>query len=341
MENNEVLTNLNELLENVEEKKESFIASLIASLDDERKEEVQGVWDALCSVPDDIKKLQDNLERINAMETSVFSKGEEQEEMVEEAEEEKAEEPVVEEAIEETAVEEPTVEEAVEEVAEDKVEEVEEEKAEEPVAEEVVEETAVEEPAVEEAAEDNVEEAVEEKTEEPVVEEVTAEPAVAEVETPEVTEEKAEEAPVKEASTPEEAAAENVSPEEPVVPLPQIEESAPAEKQETNDAGGTEYTKESITEDRAVLVNVDQANKSRESRDKQEALFNEVNKGKQETAEAAPVETPATEQPVDYEKEMEEMQKEMMEEYNKGNLERAEEISKEMTEKGKVFQKAA
>ena len=42
MENNEVLTNLNELLENVEEKKESFIASLIASLDDERKEEVQG-----------------------------------------------------------------------------------------------------------------------------------------------------------------------------------------------------------------------------------------------------------------------------------------------------------
>ena len=38
---------------------------------------------------------------------------------------------------------------------------------------------------------------------------------------------------------------------------------------------------------------------------------------------------------------MEEMQKEMMEEYNKGNLERAEEISKEMTEKGKVFQKAA
>ena len=43
MENNEVLTNLNELLENVEEKKESFIASLIASLDDERKEEVQGV----------------------------------------------------------------------------------------------------------------------------------------------------------------------------------------------------------------------------------------------------------------------------------------------------------
>ena len=341
MENNEVLTNLNELLENVEEKKESFIASLIASLDDERKEEVQGVWDALCSVPDDIKKLQDNLERINAMETSVFSKGEEQEEMVEEAEEEKAEEPVVEEAIEETAVEEPAVEEAVEEVAEDKVEEVEEEKAEEPVAEEVVEETAVEEPAVEEAAEDNVEEAVEEKTEEPVVEEVTAEPAVAEVETPEVTEEKAEEAPVKEASTPEEAAAENVSPEEPVVPLPQIEESAPAEKQETNDAGGTEYTKESITEDRAVLVNVDQANKSRESRDKQEALFNEVNKGKQETAEAAPVETPATEQPVDYEKEMEEMQKEMMEEYNKGNLERAEEISKEMTEKGKVFQKAA
>lgn len=340
MENNEVLTNLNELLENVEEKKESFIASLIASLDDERKEEVQGVWDALCSVPDDIKKLQDNLERINAMETSVFSKGEEQEEMVEEAEEEKAEEPVVEEAIEETAVEEPTVEEAVEEVAEDKVEEVEEEKAEEPVAEEVVEETAVEEPAVEEAAE--------EKTEEPVVEEVTEEPAVAEVETPEVTEEKAEEAPVeevKEASTPEEAAAENVSPEEPVVPLPQIEESAPAEKQETNDAGGTEYTKESITEDRAVLVNVDQANKSRESRDKQEALFNEVNKGKQETAEAAPVETPAeapaTEQPVDYEKEMEEMQKEMMEEYNKGNLERAEEISKEMTEKGKVFQKAA
>ena len=102
-----------------------------------------------------------------------------------------------------------------------------------------------------------------------------------------------------------------------------------------------QYTKESITEDRAVLVNVDQANKSRESRDKQEALFNEVNKGKQETAEAAPVETPATEQPVDYEKEMEEMQKEMMEEYNKGNLERAEEISKEMTEKGKVFQKAA
>ena len=305
MENNEVLTNLNELLENVEEKKESFIASLIASLDDERKEEVQGVWDALCSVPDDIKKLQDNLERINAMETSVFSKGEEQEEMVEGAEEEKAEEPVAEES-----------------------------SAEEPVVEEVKEASTLEEAAEEVASE------------EPVVEEtVSEEPAVAEVETPEeVTEEKAEEASVeevKEASTPEEAAAENVSPEEPVVPLPQIEESVPAEKQETNDAGGTEYTKESITEDRAVLVNVDQANKSRESRDKQEALFNEVNKGKQETAEAAPVETPATEQPVDYEKEMEEMQKEMMEEYNKGNLERAEEISKEMTEKGKVFQKAA
>ena len=309
MENNEVLTNLNELLENVEEKKESFIASLIASLDDERKEEVQGVWDALCSVPDDIKKLQDNLERINAMETSVFSKGEEQEEMVEGAEEEKAEEPVAEES-----------------------------SAEEPVVEEVKEASTPEEAAEEVASE------------EPVVEEtVSEEPAVAEVETPEeVTEEKAEEASVeevKEASTPEEAAAENVSPEEPVVPLPQIEESVPAEKQETNDAGGTEYTKESITEDRAVLVNVDQANKSRESRDKQEALFNEVNKGKQETAEAAPVETPAeapvTEQPVDYEKEMEEMQKEMMEEYNKGNLERAEEISKEMTEKGKVFQKAA
>ena len=349
MENNEVLTNLNELLENVEEKKESFIASLIASLDDERKEEVQGVWDALCSVPDDIKKLQDNLERINAMETSVFSKGEEQEEMVEEADEEKAEEPVVEEAIEETAVEEPTVEDAVEEVAEDKVEEVAEEKAEEPVAEE----SSAEEPVVEEVKEASTpEEAAEEvASEEPVVEEtVSEEPAVAEVETPEeVTEEKAEEASieepvveeVKEASTPEEAAAENVSPEEPVVPLPQIEESVPAEKQETNDAGGTEYTKESITEDRAILVNVEQANKSRESRDKQEALFNEVNKGKQETAEAAPVETPATEQPVDYEKEMEEMQKEMMEEYNKGNLERAEEISKEMTEKGKVFQKAA
>ena len=95
MENNEVLTNLNELLESVEEKKESFIASLIASLDDEKKEEVQGVWDALCSVPDDIKKLQDNLERINAMETSVFSKGEEQEEMVEEAAEEKTEFDVV------------------------------------------------------------------------------------------------------------------------------------------------------------------------------------------------------------------------------------------------------
>ena len=136
MENNEVLTNLNELLENVEEKKESFIASLIASLDDERKEEVQGVWDALCSVPDDIKKLQDNLERINAMETSVFSKGEEQEEMVEGAEEEKAEEPVAEEAIEETAVEEPTVEEAVEDKVEENI-------AEEPVTEEVVEEPAV------------------------------------------------------------------------------------------------------------------------------------------------------------------------------------------------------
>ena len=342
MENNEVLTNLNELLENVEEKKESFIASLIASLDDERKEEVQGVWDALCSVPDDIKKLQDNLERINAMETSVFSKGEEQEEMVEGAEEEKAEEPVAEEAIEETAVEEPTVEEAVEDKVEENI-------AEEPVTEEVVEEPAVAEIETPEEAAEEV------ASEEPVVEEtVSEEPAVAEVETPEeVTEEKAEEASieepvveeVKEASTPEEAAAENVSPEEPVVPLPQIEESVPAEKQETNDAGGTEYTKESITEDRAILVNVEQANKSRESRDKQEALFNEVNKGKQETAEAAPVETPSeapvTEQPVDYEKEMEEMQKEMMEEYNKGNLERAEEISKEMTEKGKVFQKAA
>ena len=268
MENNEVLTNLNELLESVEEKKESFIASLIASLDDERKEEVQGVWDALCSVPDDIKKLQDNLERINAMEISVFSKGEEQEEIVEG--EEALEEPVVDQAVEET---------------------------------------------------------------------VSEEPAVAEVETPEVTEEKVEATPVEEASTPEEVA-ESVS-DEPVVPLPQIEESAPAEKQETNDAGETEYTKESITEDRAVLVNVDQANKSRESRDKQEALFNEVNKGKQGATEAAPAEAPATEKPVDYEKEMEEMQKEMMEEYNKGNLERAEEISKEMTEKGKVFQKAA
>ena len=310
MENNEVLTNLNELLESVEEKKESFIASLIASLDDERKEEVQGVWDALCSVPDDIKKLQDNLERINAMEISVFSKGEEQEEIVEG--EEALEEPVVDQAVEETVSEEPAV-------AEVETPEV------------------TEEPAV---AEVETPEVTEEQAEEQVVEEtVSEEPAVAEVETPEVTEEKVEATPVEEASTPEEVA-ESVS-DEPVVPLPQIEESAPAEKQETNDAGETEYTKESITEDRAVLVNVDQANKSRESRDKQEALFNEVNKGKQGATEAAPAEAPATEKPVDYEKEMEEMQKEMMEEYNKGNLERAEEISKEMTEKGKVFQKAA
>ena len=63
---NEVLTNLNELLENVEEKKDSFIDNLIASLDEEKRAEVQDVWNALRSVPDDIRKLQDNLERINA-----------------------------------------------------------------------------------------------------------------------------------------------------------------------------------------------------------------------------------------------------------------------------------
>lgn len=342
---NEVLTNLNELLENVEEKKETFINNLIASLDEEKRAEVQDVWNALCSVPDDIKKLQDNLERINAMESSVFSNDDNLEKVEEQEVVEKAEN--IEENQAEVTPEEDTAalsdnpeepEEVIEEPKEEAVEEpenvIETPETDSPVIDEKAEEV---EEAVEEISEVSANEAPEEtdKVEEPVEENAVN------IEEPkeEKVEEKAEE-PVQEVV---EKVKEETTPEAPAqaVELPMKEEQVTPAVEETN-TETNEYVKESITEDRGVLVSKSQASKSRESRDKQEALFKTItNNDKVDSVTEQPAAPAPVPENVSPEQEIEEMMKQMTDEYANGNVEKAQALSEAISEKNKTLQKAA
>ena len=136
------------------------------------------------------------------------------------------------------------------------------------------------------------------------------------------------------------------APKEAAVEVPTVEASV-AEENQIN------YVKQSVTEDRGIILSTSQAEKTRASFDNQNVLHSEVTREKNTSAveekapvaEATPtvVEQPAvSETPVVSDtQELERMTQEYTEALTKGDEQRANELSNAISEKSKSLQKTA
>ena len=123
---------------------------------------------------------------------------------------------------------------------------------------------------------------------------------------------------------------------EPVVETPTVV----ATDVENNVDNQTVYEKKGVTEDRGIIVNTAQAEKSRASFDVQNVTQNEVSKEKTAPQEQPVI--PVVEQPaesVSNAQDLEQMMQQMQQEYAKGNTAKAEELSNAISEMNKTLQK--